>query len=160
MIHMMQEFKKNDEFYMQQALLEAQYAFQADEVPIGAVIVNAQGEIVGRAHNKVEQEKCQLAHAELAAIKQACQNNRDWRLIDHWMYVTLEPCSMCMYAIIQSRMAGIVYGADSPLFGFHLDIQDGLAVYKKTTIIKGVYAQEAGNLLKEFFIKKRKQERE
>lgn len=152
--------KKSDEFYMQQALVESQQAYKEHEVPIGAVIVNAKGEVVARAHNMVEQEKCQLAHAELDAIRQACKNKGDWRLSDHWMYVTLEPCSMCMYAIVQSRMEGVIYGADSPLYGFHLDMQDGVAVYKKTTIVKGVCAQEAGNLLKEFFIKKRNHKRE
>ncbi len=156
----MQELANNDVFFMNQALSEAQRAAQEDEVPIGAVIVNPEGAIIARAHNQIEQQQCQLAHAELLAIKQACAHLGDWRLNHHWIYVTLEPCSMCVFALVQSRIAGIVYGAESPLFGFHLDIQDGLAVYKKTTIVKGVCSQESENLLKDFFTKKRNAQRE
>ncbi|MCL4229246.1 nucleoside deaminase [Candidatus Dependentiae bacterium] len=156
----MQELANNDVFFMNRALSEARRAAQENEVPIGAVIVDPTGTIIARAHNQVEHQQCQLAHAELLAIKQACAHLGDWRLNNHWIYVTLEPCSMCVFALVQSRIAGIVYGAESPLFGFHLDIQDGLAVYKKTTIVKGVCSQESENLLKDFFIKKRNAQRE
>jgi tRNA(adenine34) deaminase len=82
----------------------------------------------------------------------------DWRLSDYWLYVTLEPCSMCMGLIKLSRLAGVVYGASSPLFGFHLDNQEDLWVYKKDTfsIIEGVRCNEAADVLKDFFHKKRK----
>lgn len=156
----MQEIDYNDTFFMKQALIEAQRAAQHDEVPIGAIIVDPTGNIVARAHNRVEQQQCQLAHAELLAITQACAHQGNWRLSDHWIYVTLEPCSMCIFALVQSRIAGIVYGVKSPLFGFHLDIQDPFTVYKKTSIVKGVCSQESERLLKEFFNKKRKTERE
>lgn len=156
----MQELTHNDTFFMNQALLEAERAAQENEVPIGAIIVSPTGDIIARAHNQVEQQKCQLAHAELLVIRQACTHLGDWRLNNHWIYITLEPCSMCVFALVQSRIAGIVYGAESPLFGFHLDIQDGLAVYKKTTLIKGICSQESENLLKDFFNKKRKAQRE
>ena len=157
---MIKPVKDKDSMYMAQALAQARKAAVADEVPIGAVIVNPHGTIIARGYNKVEATNCQLAHAELEALRKACKKIDDWRLLDHWLYVTLEPCSMCMYAIIQSRMAGIVYGADSPIFGFHLDNQDNLAVYKKTTIIKGIGAQESSALLKDFFNKKRKTQRD
>lgn len=146
----------NDIFYMQQALAQARKAAEHNEVPIGAIIVNSAGEIVARAYNQVEKKQCQLAHAELQAIQKACKKVGDWRLNEHWIYVTLEPCSMCMYAIMQTRCAGIVFGADSPLYGYHLDNPDNLAVYKKTTIIKGVCAPESAALLKQFFNKRRK----
>lgn len=146
----------SDNYYMQQALVQARKAAEHDEVPIGAIMVNGAGEIVARAYNQVEKKQCQLAHAEIQAIAKACKKLDDWRLNGHWIYVTLEPCSMCMYALVQSRIAGIVFSADSPVYGYHLDNPDNLEVYKKTTIIKGVCAQEAAALLKQFFNQKRK----
>jgi tRNA(adenine34) deaminase len=152
---MVKRFGVGDDYYMHQALVQAKRAAEHDEVPIGAVIVNAEGNIVGRGYNKVEELQCQLAHAELRALSQACKKNGDWRLNGHWLYVTLEPCSMCMYALRTSRIEGIVYGAESPLFGYHLDSGDSLAVYKKTNVIKGVLAEESASILKQFFQKKR-----
>jgi tRNA(adenine34) deaminase len=148
--------RKADLFYMHQALAQARKAGALDEVPIGAIIVDGAGVIVSRSHNRVEKRQTQLAHAELLAIEKACKKKGDWRLNGHWLYVTLEPCSMCLYAIIQSRFAGVVFGADSPLYGYRLDNVDNLAVYKKTTIVKGVCAQESAMLLKQFFNQKRK----
>jgi tRNA(adenine34) deaminase len=148
--------RKTDFFYMHLALAQARKAAVLDEVPIGAIIVDSTGATVSRAHNNVEKLQTQLAHAELLAIQKACKKRGDWRLNGHWLYVTLEPCSMCLYAIIQSRFEGIVFGADSPLYGYRLDNVDNLAVYKKTTIVKGVCAQESAMLLKQFFNQKRK----
>ena len=149
---------EKDHAFMQQALLEAHKAYEIDEVPIGAIIVNAEGVIVARAHNSVERDCTQRAHAESLAIELAGKTLGDWRLNGYWLYVTLEPCSMCMGLITLSRLSGVVYGASSPLFGFSLDKQDDLWVYKRDafSIIEGVKCEESANLLKQFFHDKRK----
>lgn len=149
-----------DQEFMGHALDEARQAFQEGEVPIGAVLVNAQGEIIARAHNKVEQQHTQLAHAECQVITMAGQLQRDWRLEGCFVYVTLEPCAMCMYALVLSRVAGVIYGASSPLFGYQLDKDMALWVYNRGSlrIISDVRAQESAELLKQFFIQNRKKE--
>ena len=151
--------KEKDLFFMQEALAQAKLAYEIDEVPIGAVVVNSEGVILSRAHNSVERDCTQRAHAESLAIEFAGKSLGDWRLNDHWLYVTLEPCSMCMGLAKLSRLAGIVYGAPSPLFGFRLDNQEDLWVYKKDAIsvVEGVGLDQAAELLKKFFHNKRKQ---
>jgi tRNA(adenine34) deaminase len=146
-----------DHFFMQAALTQARKAFAADEVPVGSVIVNGQGIIVARAHNRVEATSTQTAHAEMIALARAGKKIKDWRLQGYWLYVTLEPCSMCMYAIMASRVTGVVYGAPSPLFGYHLDkdITDQLYKNDILTTIAGVCSQESVDFLKTFFQKKR-----
>jgi len=149
--------KEKDNFFMKEALKQAQLAYAINEVPIGAIIVNAQGTIIARAHNSVERDHSQRSHAESLAIEQASKTLGDWRLNNHWLYVTLEPCTMCMGLIALSRLGGVVFAAPSPLFGFRLDKQEDLWVYKRDTfpIIEGVQKEESASLLKKFFQKKR-----
>ncbi|HEV2916400.1 MAG TPA: nucleoside deaminase [Candidatus Babeliales bacterium] len=148
---------QRDLFYMDNALKQAQYAAEAQEIPIGAVIINKNGDCIAQAYNKTEQNHSQTAHAELEALRAAGNILKDWRLTDCWLYVTLEPCIMCMGAIYLSRLAGIVYGASSPLFGSQLDNAALLPVYKVDTlsIITGVRAKESELILKSFFRTKR-----
>ena len=147
---------QQDHIFMQAALQQAQKAYKKKEVPVGAVVVDATGMIIARGYNKVESQKTQTAHAELCALVKAAKKINDWRLNGCWLYVTLQPCSMCMGLIKLSRMQGIVYGAPSPLFGYHLDNQDGLPVYKiDTLIISGIGEEQAANILKKFFREKR-----
>lgn len=150
---------QQDLFFMQQALEQARCAMDANEVPIGAVVVNGNGEIVARSHNAVELEHTQVAHAELRAMEIASRANRDWRLNDHWVYVTLEPCLMCMGLMRLSRVSGLVFAAGSPVYGFRLDKDVAYQVYKDDAIkiIQGVGQQESVALLQEFFQKKRKE---
>ncbi len=151
------------EFYMKQALSQAKKAFDQDEVPIGAVLVDAQGKILARASNRVEALGSQTEHAELRALARAGKKQGDWRMEGCWLYVTLEPCAMCMNALILSRCAGVVFGADSPLFGFHtVDKAGSYWLYKKDTLamIGGVFKEESAQLLQQFFKKKRKRVRE
>lgn len=149
---------KNDLLFMQEALQEAHKATALNEVPIGAVVVNPQGKIVGRGYNCVEGAKCQREHAEMRAIAQACKEIGDWRLDGHWIYITLEPCTMCMGLIKLSRLEGVVYGADSPLFGYRLDNIGNDQLYNDNTpiIISGVGQEESAEVLKRFFYEKRK----
>jgi tRNA(adenine34) deaminase len=150
--------KEKDIFFMQEALAQAKLAYEIDEVPIGAIVVNVEGDIIARAYNSVERDCTQRAHAECLAIEQAGKSLGDWRLSGCWLYVTLEPCSMCMGLIRLSRLAGVVYGASSPLFGFSLDNADDLWVYKRgvISVVEGVEVDKAADLLKIFFHKKRK----
>lgn len=155
--------KKDHNYYMQRALTLAQRAADADEVPIGAVIVDAQGAIIARAFNKSECNMSQTAHAELLALAKAGKTLKDWRLEGCWIYVTLEPCAMCMNAIVLSRLSGVVYGAESPLFGFQkFDKHIPSWIYKRDNlaIIGGVCEEDSRSLLQDFFKKKRKQNRE
>src|SRR5438445_10118543 len=150
--------REKDLFFMQEAMQQAKLAYAIDEVPIGAVVVNSEGVIIARSHNSVEQDCTQRAHAECLAIELAGKSLGDWRLNDHWLYVTLEPCSMCMGLVKLSRLAGVVYGAASPLFGFRLDNQEDLWIYKKDAflVVEGVKHDEAAELLKKFFHDKRR----
>lgn len=144
---------KNHQYYMNEALLEAQKAFDLGEVPIGAVIVY-QGDIIGRAHNLRETSQNATTHAELMAIQQACETIGSWRLEETTLYVTLEPCPMCAGAILQSRVPTVVYGAR--------DIKAGCvdSLYRllndarfnhECDVIEGVMAEACGDILTQFF---------
>jgi tRNA(adenine34) deaminase len=148
---------KADQKFMKAALVQAHKAALCNEVPVGAVIVDAHGVIVGRGYNKVESCGSQTAHAELRALLKATRIKKNWRLTGCWIYVTLEPCVMCIGLIVNSRMAGVVYGTQSCLFGYSLDKHVSSWVYKKNAfrVIHGVCSQEAVVLLKDFFSKKR-----
>lgn len=148
---------KEDVRFMGLALKQAHKALAAQEVPVGAVVVDEQGLTIGKAYNAVETKKTQIAHAEMRALTKAAQKRGDWRLNGCWLYVTLEPCAMCIGLIQLSRLEGIVFGASSPLFGFQLDNNDGVPIYKKKVIqvIPGIFAEESAHILKQFFQKKR-----
>ena len=150
--------KEKDVFFMQEAVKQAKLAAEIDEVPIGAIVVNSEGDIIARAYNSVERDCTQGSHAECLAIELAGKHQGDWRLHGCWLYVTLEPCSMCMGLIKLSRLTGVVYGAESPLFGFSLDNEEDAWLYKKgiISIVEGIGGDEAADLLKNFFHKKRK----
>ena len=104
------------EFFMREALKEAQKAYDQEEVPIGAVVV-LNGEIIGRGHNLREKEQDATLHAEIKAIRQANQHLGSWRLEDCELFVTLEPCPMCSGAMILARMKKVVFGAFDPKAG-------------------------------------------
>ncbi|MBT4594499.1 nucleoside deaminase, partial [bacterium] len=138
----MSEKKLDHEFYMGVAIEMAKRASDNGEVPIGAVVVDGAGEIISKACNEIEKIGCQTGHAEILAIQSACEKVDGWRLDDCWLYVTLEPCSMCMGLITLSRIGGLVYGASSPLFGAEeLDESPYDSVYKeRLEVVKGLKA--------------------
>ncbi len=159
--------KKSDAWYMQQALKQAEKAYLKNEVPIGAIVVDPDGNIVGRGYNKTELNNSQTDHAEAIAIKKACKKIGDWRLNGYRIYVTLEPCLMCFGLIQLSRIQLIAYGSKSTLFGVGLDNIDELPFYsKKITVKKDIEKDQCLGLLKKFFKKlrtkslKRKDQRE
>lgn len=137
---------------MQAALEEAQLAFEAGEVPVGAVIVK-DGEIVAKAHNLRETGKNALYHAELMAIDQACQVLGGWRLWQCELFVTLEPCPMCSGAIINSRLRRIVYAASDPKAGCCGSLTDlfSLPFNHHPVIEHGLMEAESQQLLQQFF---------
>ena len=147
------------ERYMDLALAQAGRAFALNEVPVGALIVDGDGKVIARAHNVVERKKTQTAHAELLVLAKAGKKIGDWRLENCWLYVTLQPCSMCWNAILLSRLQGVVYGATSTLFGYHLDKHTDSLLYKDRSmplsVVTGVRAEESKALLQRFFKQKR-----
>ncbi len=149
---------QSDSWYMHQALEQAELAFAVDEVPIGAVVVAADGIVLGAGFNTVEHDHTQTAHAEVKALSQAARHQKDWRLEGATLFVTLEPCVMCVGAARLRRISRIVFGASSPLFGFRLDNDLGLWLYNKDSmIIQGGIEEEACSaVLKKFFQQKRK----
>jgi tRNA(adenine34) deaminase len=150
---------EQDVFFMKRALRQAQLAYVHNEVPVGALVVDAQGTILGQGYNKTEKRSSQAFHAEMCAIAKAGKKLGDWRLNGCWVYVTLEPCAMCMHLIQLSRCAGVVFGAKSPLFGYQVVDKDSrFSVYKEdvVNVVAGVCEQESAALLKCFFKDRRK----
>lgn len=147
------------EFFMQKALSQARLALKNNEVPIGAVIVDKQGTIIARAYNQIEKQQCQCSHAEVLAIKKACGKIGGWRLNGCWLYVTLEPCLMCMGLIQLSRLDGVVYGARSPLFGVSLYNEITLPPYAKDLHIEGGVEEHESKLLLQHFFSNVRQKR-
>ena len=156
-------FGQKDHYFMAQALKQAQLALKHEEVPVGAIVVNAEGRIIGRGYNQTEKRSCQAFHAEMLAIMKAGVALQDWRLSGCWIYVTLEPCAMCMNLIRLSRIAGVVYGAASPLFGYQVVDKDSCFwVYKENVvkIVADVCADQSAALLKSFFKVRRLKKKE
>lgn len=142
-----------EEKFMKEALKEAQKALAIEEVPVGAVIVK-DGKIIARAHNTKETKKDATCHAEILAIKKACKKLGAWRLIDCEMYVTLEPCSMCAGALINSRIKKLYIGTDDNKTGACGSVLNLLEDYKfnhKIEVQKYILKDDAEKLLKEFF---------
>jgi tRNA(adenine34) deaminase len=144
--------------YMEQALEEARQAAELGEVPVGAIIVH-KGEIIARAHNRVEIENDSCQHAEMIAIRNASKHLGNWRLGGCEMYVTLEPCPMCAGAILLSRIEKVYFGASDPRIGavgsaFDLSHLGGMP--HKFEVIRGLLIEECTEVLKEFFASQRK----
>ncbi len=138
---------------MQEALKEAKKAFDADEVPVGVVIV-AENKIIARTHNLTERLIDVTAHAEMQAITSAANFIGGKYLNDCTLYVTLEPCLMCAGALYWSHLTRLVYGASDDKKGF--STLSETVLHPKTVVVKGILGQECGGILKEFFAQKRK----
>ena len=143
---------------MQQAIELAKGASNFDDVPVGALIVNEQGEILATGQNLREKNNHPTAHAEMVAIKNAANKIGNWRLDDLTLVVTLEPCVMCAGAIAQSRIKRLVYGAfdeKAGAVGSTWDVIRDPRALTKIEVVSGVLADECAVLLKDFFNKKR-----
>ena len=144
--------------WMQVCIVEARRAFEHDDVPIGCVVVDADGKELARAHNAREHDQDPTAHAELVALKGAAMKRGSWRLDRATMYVTLEPCAMCAGALVLARVARLVYGATDPkagAVGSLYNIAQDARLNHRLDVTAGVLADECGALLKEFFAGKR-----
>lgn len=143
----------NDHYFIQQALQEAQQAFEKNEVPIGAIIV-CQQRIIARTHNLTELLNDVTAHAEMQAITAAADVLGGKYLTDCTLYVTIEPCPMCAGALNWAQISKIVYGARDKKRGYSLFSPSLL--HPKTSVISGVLEEECAKLMRDFFEKKRK----
>jgi tRNA(adenine34) deaminase len=143
----------NDEYFMRQALLEAQKAFDLDEVPVGAVVV-ANNKIIARAHNLTEKLNDVTAHAEIQAITAATEFLGAKYLTGCTLYVTLEPCVMCGGALYWSQIDKVVFAARDDKRGAGR-ISESI-YHPKTLVINGLLSEESASLLRDFFAKKRK----
>lgn len=148
----MEELRKKDEEYMRKAIVEAQRAFEEDEIPVGALIV-CQDRIISRAHNLTEMLHDVTAHAEMQAITSGANLLGGKYLKDCTLYVTVEPCVMCAGAIGWAQMSRVVYGASDEKRGYRKYAPD--ALHPKTTVTSGVLEDECKALIQDFFQQKR-----
>jgi tRNA(adenine34) deaminase len=143
----------DDQYFMREALKEANRALELDEVPVGAVIVSG-NKIIARTHNLTEQLHDVTAYAEMQAFTSASEYLSGKFLNDCTLYVTLEPCVMCAGAAFWTRISRVVYGAEDEKRGYTLTGKP--LMHPKTSVSKGILEEECSSLLKSFFEKKRK----
>ncbi len=142
---------------MRLALQQAERAFEADEVPVGSVIVH-EGKVIGEGFNQRETLNDPTAHAEMIAMTQAAECLGSWRLLDCTLYVTLEPCPMCAGAIVLARIPRVIYGTDDPKAGAcHTlySITQDERLNHQSAVLGGVLREECRAILQEFFARKR-----
>lgn len=145
--------RDEDEHWMRLALDEARRAYDEGEVPVGCVVV-VDGRIIGRGHNRVEALRDPTAHAEILALSAASEARGSWRLNGAQVFVTVEPCVMCMGAFYQARVERVVFGAREPKFGAcgsRVDLTRLRGLNHTLRVEEGVLAEEAADLLRGFF---------
>ncbi|KCB24265.1 cytidine and deoxycytidylate deaminase zinc-binding region [Bordetella hinzii 5132] len=150
-----------DDVYMRLALDQARLAYEAGEVPVGAVVVDGRGQVLGAGYNRTILDADPTAHAEVVALRAAARQLGNYRLPGLALYVTLEPCVMCIGAMLHARLARVVYGAHDPKTGACGSVLDVGAVAQlnhHTTVSGGVLAQPCADLLRAFFRERRKKE--
>ncbi len=153
----MAAWSETDLGHMRAALAEAEAAAGEGEVPVGAVVV-AGGAIIAHGHNRSENDNDPSAHAEIVVLREAARTTGNYRLTDATLYVTLEPCAMCMGALVQARIERLVFGAYDPkagAAGSAIDLSDSPSFNHRFEINGGVMAEECGSLLKSFFESRR-----
>ncbi len=142
-----------DEHWMRQALVQAQYAADSGEVPVGAVLVR-DNELIGEGYNRPIATCDPTAHAEVMALRSAAIKIENYRLVDSTLYVTLEPCPMCAGAIIHARVARVVFGVADPRSGAAgsvFDLLQSNVLNHRSSVVGGVLAESCGALLRDFF---------
>lgn len=151
-------FTKKDLIFMKIALEEAEKAFREDEVPVGAVVVSSEGKLLARARNQILKLKDPTAHAEILAIREAALKLGNFRLLGCKMYVTLEPCPMCAYAMILARIEELIFATKDPktgACGSIYNLVNDSRLNHQLKIREGLFQTEASFLLKKFFQNKR-----
>ena len=150
-----------DRFYMEMALREAGEASDAGEIPVGAVVVY-DGEVIARAHNRREESQNPTAHAEVLALQIAAAHLKSWRLEECSLYATLEPCLMCVGAILQARISRLIFGCLDPKAGAVESLYrlcDDSRLNHTLPVTRGIMENECGSILSEFFSRLRKEKR-
>lgn len=150
-----------DESFMAMAIAQADVARQLGEVPVGAVVVDAQGQVLGVGYNRTIIDSDPTAHAEVMALRAAATQLANYRLPGLTLYVTLEPCVMCIGAMLHARLARVVFGASDPKTGACGSVLDVAALAQlnhHTTVIGGVLAESCGDMLRRFFRERRTKE--
>jgi tRNA(adenine34) deaminase len=142
----------SDEQYMREALKQARYAFEEEEIPIGAVVVMDR-QIIARAYNQTEKLRDVTAHAEMLALTAAANHLGNKYLQECTLYVTVEPCVMCAGATAWAQVKRVVYGTHEPKFGFR---RHGNLLHPKSELVTGILADECGALMQDFFVRKRR----
>ena len=143
---------------MNRALAEARAAIEHEDVPVGALVIDAAGGVVAAEHNRKEQLGDPTAHAEMLAIRSAAENAGNWHLEGHTLVVTLEPCAMCAMAAVWARLDRIVYAAPDPKAGAAwslFNIPQDERLNHRCDLIEGVLAEESAALLEDFFARRR-----
>jgi tRNA(adenine34) deaminase len=149
--------QERDEFFLGEALIEAQLAANAGEVPVGAVLVHS-AQIIGRGQNRVLRDIDPTAHAEVVAMRTAALKLVNYRLLDCDLYVTLEPCAMCAGAMVHARLGRLIYGADDPKAGAAgsvLEVLNHPSLNHQVGVTRGILAEQCGDLLRRFFRERR-----
>jgi tRNA(adenine34) deaminase len=152
------DFSSIDQDQMYQAMAEARAAEAAGEVPVGAIITSASGEVIARGNNRVLRTSDPTAHAEIVAIRAAGEFLHNYRLLGCTLYSTLEPCSMCAGAILHARISRLVYATADPkagACGSVLSVINHSALNHRVELVHGILAEECGGMLTEFFRAKR-----
>jgi tRNA(adenine34) deaminase len=152
------DFSLRDQELMLEAMAEARAAEAAGEVPVGAVVVSAAGEIIARGSNRVLRNSDPTAHAEIVALRSAGAALGNYRLLGCTLYSTLEPCSMCAGAILHARIARLVYAAADPkagACGSVIAVMNHPALNHRVELVEGILAEECGKMLTDFFRAKR-----
>ncbi len=140
----------NKEYFMELALEQAKIAYKKREIPIGCVIVK-NGKVIAKAYNTREKSKSAIAHAEILAIDKACKKGKNWRLEDSDIFVTVEPCLMCMGAILNARIKNVYYGAkNTSMTNVDIDYSKSILNHK-VNVVAGIKEEECASLLKSFF---------
>lgn len=153
------EFGDADVAAMREALGQAALAYSAGEVPVGAVVLDAQGQIIGTGYNRTIADHDPSSHAEIVALRQAAARMRNYRLPGVSLFVTLEPCAMCMGAMLHARLDRVIYGATDPktgACGSVLSVHSDPRLNHQTTVKGGLLADECGELLRRFFRERRR----
>lgn len=151
-------FDNLDERFMREALHAAEFARELEEVPIGAVIVDAKGEVIAFAGNRTRTDCDPTAHAEIVALREAARVIGNYRLTEATLYSTIEPCAMCAGALIQARVKRLVYGAPDERFGAvhsKFAICDGSSLNHTIEIVYGVLENECKKIMQDFFQQRR-----
>ena len=147
----MKKIDISEEYFMGEAIKQAKISYKSLDVPVGAVIVQ-NNKIIAKAHNLKEKKKCAIYHAEILAIEKACKKVKNFRLCDCDIYITKEPCVMCLGAILSARIENIYFGASDKKFGISNIVND-IKFNHKCNIQAGICEKECEEMLSEFFKK-------